>query len=121
MIDWGDDLIMPAQIWCFVDLRNIPLGLYHQPGIYAVVESTEKNEDNKETKWGELFVPYIKETDGLDDNNNPKRKFYFVDVEAFHSPACLIPDLGNEDKAAFLHLLPKSEWSNQFSAWLRAR
>jgi hypothetical protein len=119
MIDWAGGEILPAQIWCFVDLRNIPNGLYHQPGIYAVIESAEPKDDNEEATWGELFTVYIKETDGLDDDGNLKRKFYLVDVEAFHSPACLIPDLGNEDKAAFLRLLPKSEWSNQFSAWLK--
>ena len=119
MINWGENIQLPGQIHCFVDLRDIPQGLFYDPGIYAVIESADKNEDPEEIARGDLFVPYIKETDGTDNDGNVKRKFYLIDCDCFASTACLIPDLGNDDSCAFLRLLPRSEWTKQFIAWLR--
>lgn len=118
MIDWGNNLILPAQLWMFVNLQEIPEGLVYEPGIYAVVESAEENEDAIEQNMSELLLPYVKETDGLDENGEVKRKFYLVDVESFYEPAVLIPDLGNENVGAYLRLVPRAEWAEQFSEWL---
>ena len=119
MIDWGKDYILPGQIWCFVDLRNIPKGLAHECGIYAVIESADANTDEEEIDHCSLFVPYIKEIDvSAVENGIAKRKFYLVPVDAFYSPAVLIPDLGNENKNAYLSLVPRTEWSDQFVGWL---
>lgn len=117
MIDWGEDSLLPGQIWCFVDLREIPDGLSYEPGIYAVIESAEPNMAQEEENLGHLFVPFIKETI-TDNDGNVQRKFYLVDVESFAAPACLIPDIGNDTPGAFLRLVPRSEWSDQFIAWL---
>jgi len=118
MIDWGNNIILPGQIWIFVDFRDVPPNLPYEPGIYAVIESSDHNEDEEENDLCELFVPYTKETDGVDEEGNIKRKFYLVDVEAFHEPTVLIPDIGNENPAAMLRLRPKYEWSDQFVTWL---
>ena len=119
MIMWGDDIILPAQIWCFVDLRNLDEDcVTYEPGVYAIVESADENPNQNEKGLSELFVPYIKETNGF-ENGKVKRKFYIVDVESIHSEACVIPDMGNANPAAFLRLLPKDEWSKQFVRWLR--
>ena len=118
MIDWGNNNILPGQIWIFVDLTEIPDNPLYEPGIYAIIESADANMDEDEVAMTELFVPYIKETDGVDENGKTKRKFYLVDVEAIHSPAIVIPDLGNENPAAYLRLVPRTEWSEQFVTWL---
>ena len=118
MIDWGNNIILPGQIWIFVDFRDVPQNLLYEPGIYAVIESSDHNEDEEENDLCELFVPYIKETDGIDEEGNIKRKFYLVDVESFHEPTVVIPDIGNENPAAMLRLRPKYEWSDQFVTWL---
>lgn len=118
MVDWGKPIgILPAHVWCFVDLLNIPEGACYDAGIYAIIESSievvpEPEKENKEEKLPSLFVPYTKETNG------PDRKFYMIQADAFHSPTVMIPDLGNEDKNAFLRLHPRIEWGKQFVSWL---
>ena len=123
MVNWGGprgrELILPAQIWMFVDLSGIPEGLSYEPGTYAVIESAEEDKDETEQGLSEMFVPYTKETDGEDDDGDVKRKFYLVDVESFVEPTTVIPDVGNENSAAYLRLRPKSEWIEQFVTWLR--
>ena len=69
-------------------------------------------------RWTDDDYLFHNETDGLDENGKIKRKFYLVDVEAFHGPTIVIPDLGNENPAALLRLVPRSEWSDQFVTWL---
>jgi hypothetical protein len=118
MIDWGNNTILPGQIWIFVDLTEIPDNPSYEHGIYAIIESADANPDEDEIAMTELFVPYIKETDGVDENGKIKRKFYLVDVEAIHSPTIVIPDLDNENPAAYLRLVPRTEWSEQFITWL---
>jgi hypothetical protein len=118
MIDWGNNNILPGQIWIFVDLTEIQDSPTYEPGIYAVIESADANMDENEIAMTELFVPYTKETDGVDENGKIKRKFYLVDVEAIHSPTIVIPDLGNENPAAYLRMVPKTEWTQQFITWL---
>lgn len=118
MVNWGNEVILPAQIWCFLDLTDVPPDMTYEPGIYAVVESAKASTNQQEIKMSELFVPYLKETKGTDENGQKKRKFYLVDVESFVSTACVIPDLGNKNPAAFLRLLPRHLWKNQFIAWL---
>ena len=108
MIDWGNNTILPGQIWIFVDLTEIPDNPSYEPGIYAIIESADANPDEDEIAMTELFVPYIKETDGVDENGKIKRKFYLVDVEAIHSPTIVIPDLDNENPAALLEISAKN-------------
>jgi hypothetical protein len=122
MIDFGEDGYWAAQIWCFLDLRDLPQvadDSLPEPAVYAVVEYAEISTNTQELEMSDLFVPYIKTMTRRPDGSL-ERKFYLCDVESFDSPACLIPDIGNENQAAFLRLLPKSDWSDQFEDWLRA-
>jgi hypothetical protein len=124
MVDWGMDGILPAQLWCFLDLRqltrnHVVQGLAVTPGIYAVAECAYENDDEEEKRLSALFVPYTKETT-INNDGSMSRRFYLVDVDAFYSPACIIPDIGNENPSAYLRLLPKADWSDQFSDWLRS-
>lgn len=119
MIDWGDEGgILPAQVWIYVDLRNIQPNLAYEPGIYAVIESAKKNNDKAENDLSEIFKPYIKETTKIHANGKIDRQFYLVDVDTFYEPTVMIPDVGNKNKAAFLRMIPKTKWSELFSEWL---
>jgi len=117
-VDWGDDVLLPGQIWIFVDLRDIPEGLIYEPGIYAVMESSTKRTVPSETSLSQIFVPYLKETLPKKEGK-VQRLFYFVDVESFHAPTCMIPDFGNPSDRAYLQVTPRSEWASQFSDWLQ--
>jgi len=87
-VDWGDDALLPGQIWIFVDLRDIPQGLIYEPGIYAVMESSTKRTVPSETSLSQIFAPHLKETLPKKEGK-VQRLFYFVDVESFHAPTDL--------------------------------
>ena len=117
MINWGTGTDLPAQIHCFVDLRGISDKSRIEQAIYAVIESADQDLSPTDQVSSELFQPYIKETQ-IDDEGNIKRKFYMVDVDSFAAPACVIPNMGHDNPAALLCLVPKHEWPDQFSEWL---
>mgnify|MGYP001787486850 FL=1 len=118
VVDWGNGNLLPGQIWIFVDLREIPEGLIYEPGIYAVMESSTKRTATSETSLSEIFVAYLKETSPK-KGGQVQRLFYFVDVEGFQAPTCMIPDFGNPSDRAYLQVTPRSEWAAQFSEWLK--
>ena len=122
MIDWGEDDggVLPGQIWCFVDLTNIPTNLAYEPGIYAVIESSSPAKDRSDNAFSEIFKPYLKELKKIHKDGRIERSFYLVDVESFHAPTVMIPDIGNQNPAAFLRMIPRVEWSAQFIEWLHA-
>ena len=124
MVDWGDDGILPCQVHCFVDLHkregDLELGgVANGPGIYAIAEAARENDDPDENEMSTMFTPYIKECT-IQDDGTIKRELFLVDVEAFHDTACIIPDIGNDNKQAYLRVMPRSEWSDCFSRWIRA-
>lgn len=115
MIKWdGYDELLPAQIWCYLDFTCLTQhDSPYPPGMYAVVESTLRNKQIAERGMGDLFQPFLKEMDGK------KRKFYVCSVDSFEQPACVIPDIGNKQSdAAYLRLLPRSEWCDTFQRFL---
>jgi len=119
MIDWGDDGILPAQIHLFVDLQDLPDFCAWEAGTCAIVESAKENKSKPEKNHvSELFEAYLKEHKGTDAQGKIRRKFYLVNVDAMHSPTVVIPDIGNPNKASFLRLIPRSEWSDSFVSWL---
>ncbi len=117
LIDWGDGLVLPGQLWIFADLTQIPDDLCYERGIYAVVESANPVVTRAEVDLSQIFQPYLKETSGT-NNGTVQRKFYLVDVESFYAPCCMIPDHGNPNPRAYLKLTPKKEWASQFADWL---
>ena len=116
-ITWGKNCTLPAQLHCFVDFRNIPRNKAYEKGVYAVIESADLDESDNDEITSQLLLPYRKETEE-DEEGIPKRKFYLVDVESFDAPACVVPNLGHEDPTAFLCLLPRKKWADQFRGWL---
>jgi len=116
MINWGNGVILPGQIWIFVDLQNIPEESFHDPGIYAIIESSDPNPDVQERKLSQILQPFLKETKIYAGQR--QRRFHLVPVSFIHSPVCMLPDHGNPDPRAYLKLSPKREWPKMFSRWL---
>ena len=138
IIDWGTGRYggqFPAEIWCFVDLSDSPAGFRTnfaqcslERGVYAVVESStdcpnvlvERDCGVRPKNESKLFKPIIKEVDSISADGSVQRKFYLANVEAIVGPVCVVPDIGNANKARYFQLLPKSEWADRFKRWVRA-
>jgi len=118
MINWGNGVIKPGQIWIFVNLQNIPEDSFHDRGNYAIIESSDPNPDVEERRLSQILQSFLKETKTSSDGGPNKRRFYLVPVSCIHSPICMIPDHGNPNSSAYLKLSPKREWSKMFSNWL---
>jgi len=43
--------------------------------------------------------------------------FYLADVEAFHEPAIVVPDIGGPENG-YLVFKNRSEWCSSFESWL---
>ena len=41
MINWGNGVILPGQIWIFVDLQNIPEESFHDPRVFMQLSSLQ--------------------------------------------------------------------------------
>ena len=41
-----------------------------------------------------------------------------ADVEAIVAAACVIPDIGHENKLRYFLLAPRKEWAGLFTKWL---
>lgn len=125
MIDWGDGVPLPCEIWCFLDLTELPEGVEVQigeviveKGVYAVVESSNFLHVAEDATSSDMFNPIRKEVERNPDGSYEKRKFYLADVEAFVMPVAVIPDVGSEDKFRYFALSPRSEWCKTFKSWL---
>ena len=131
-IDWGDGLILPAVIWCFVVFRDLPksrkkkekhkLRLNHgycqlENGVFAVAESANyvKLPPNS-TKKSLLFRKLKLEMTVRDGIS--RRKFYLIDTEAIKDPSFVIPDFGCQDRRTFFEILGRDCWSEAFEEWM---
>lgn len=110
----------PCCLHAFVDLSKTRLGHFTTkpplaPGIYAVVETTDKLLDDWD--MSELLKPYRKIVD-----SQGKKMFSLLDVESLSAPACVIPNLGTRPNADggdhFLALYPREKWASLFGQWL---
>ena len=62
---------------------------------------------------------YIKEAEELNqDGTISRRRFYLADVESIVAAACVIPDIGHENKLRYFLLTQRKEWASQFVRWL---
>jgi len=82
------------------------------------MESSAKQTVPSETSLSQIFVPYLKQALPKKEGK-VQRLFYFVDVESFNAPTCMIPDFGNPSDQAYLQVTPRSERASQFSDWLQ--
>ena len=79
VVDWGpNEGKVPAHIWCFVCLNNLPTGknkIQHggidlKDGVYAVVESAKYDTDTAETTKSNLFMPLLLNVEGIDEDGD---------------------------------------------------
>ena len=126
LLDWGPGHgILPAQIWCFLVLKNTPQhpliehgGIDLVDGTHAVVESSTHLDDEDSVGMCDTFIPLFKDVLAMDnDGEVTERTFYLADVEAFQGTCCVVPDIGGPANAYF-QVKPRSEWSEDFIGWL---
>jgi hypothetical protein len=94
-------------------------GLRHlQNGVYAVVESSNLEEDVGEVKRSDLFMPIRKEVGIIDDDGAVlSRVLYLADTDAITRPCCVVPDIGGPPNRYFV-VKPRNEWPREFTYWL---
>jgi hypothetical protein len=126
IVDWGRrEGKLPCHINCFVDLQDLNMegtrlkhgGIDLKDGVYAVVEASTYDTDEEEIKKSDLFVPLLKDVDGIEDNVVQGRLFFLADTSAFVKPCCVIPDIGGPPNRYFL-IKPRTEWAGLFIKWL---
>ena len=125
MVNWEGYGLLPNRVWGFVDLTGLPEDNNVRcgdidtipPGRYAIVESTKKDEDGNDEP-SELFTPYLLDVGRMSpDNRVVKLRFYLADVESFHEPAVVVPDIGGPANRYFL-MKSRSKWAEAFGKWL---
>lgn len=131
IVDWGAHVgISPANIWCFLVLRNLPKmeeeraehrdlltngSCYLKNGVYAVVENalytTMPMVHNASTPL--LFRSLDLQMDGA------RRKFQLIRTDAFVEPCFIIPDFGSTNKRAYFQIANKDTWPEVFEQWAK--
>jgi hypothetical protein len=75
-MDWGVEGWIPCHIWCFVELSEMPTGKQRlqyggidlMDGVFAVVETSTYDEDMEKASKSDLFVPFLLDVAGFDDD-----------------------------------------------------
>jgi len=126
LFDWGNYGDLPGETWSFVDLTALPDGVsldidgvVVNKGTHAVIESTTYVEDDDGAFESGLFTKIRKEVLAQNlDGSMRYRKFYLADVEGIVRPACVVPDINEDDKLLYYEVRPRSQWSDNFKSWL---
>ena len=119
---WGNRLGEPKKVLghmqCFVDLRTMPAGGPHEPGIYTVMEIATKSLDPDDHKKSELWEGWSKQqsTYGVFPTKN---RLVLANTNQLRFPAVVVPDLYNENSRAYLRMVPMWKWDLMFDDWLR--
>jgi len=124
VVDWGSSFEkLPSRIWGFVDLsalrKNSRInigGMYNlQPGVYAVVESSQRAENANNT---ELITEIELEVGGFAAGGYVSQlKFFLAPVEAFVAPTVVVPNIGGKNNS-YMWLKPRHVWGECFRRWL---
>lgn len=125
VIDWDQYGKLPCKIYGFVDLTMLPddSGLNYgeveslSPGLYAIVECAEYDDDDDDWDLAEMLKPLIKEVAEIRGGRVRKLKFYLADVDAFVAPTVVVPDIGGAPNAYF-EVKGMEKWSEEFISWL---
>jgi hypothetical protein len=56
----------------------------------------------------------------MQHNRVTKLKFYLADVDAFHEPVVVVPDMGSRLPNRYLMLRNVTKWGEDFTKWLDA-
>ena len=126
-VDWGPGWgQLPCHIWCFVVIKD-PLagrkcpkyaGISLSAGTYAVVETTDLEENENELGKSDLMMPILKDIDLNEDGTVARKKFYLADTEAFLDPCCTVPDVGGPTNRYFV-VKPRNQWAKEFIRWIQ--
>jgi hypothetical protein len=65
----------------------------------------------------EIFRPITTEVVRFTDRRVSKLKFYLADVEAFHGPVVVVPDVDG-DANRYLLVKNRGQWVEDFEKWL---
>ncbi len=124
MVDWGEEGVLPCQIWGFVDLRALSPEFHAnygyadlQPEIYAIVESASVLTGHTDGPNSELFVPLVKQVGGFTHDRVSHFCFYLAEVESFVKPVVVVPNIGGETNH-YLMLKDREDWKLDFMDWL---
>ena len=111
---------VPAQIMCFLDLREIPepnaLGV--ESGTCAIIEPAYPNADPQELWWSQLFEPIVKKplpVAGMEQHHNFQS---LCNIDRIKQPAIVVPDHENPNPRAYLRMVPRNAWAGMFDFWL---
>ena len=122
---WSDELGQPrvvlGQMKAFVDLRELPLGnsTNYSPGIYVFMEIATYNSDDQEQRQSDILLPYLKKQSRLEHLQDSHNELRFVHISKLRAPAVVVPDLGNENRRAYLRMMPLAHWGSLFDLWLQ--
>ena len=116
----GENKLVLGQMKCFVDLRNIPVPNCRdlEPGIYTYMEIATPNPSDAEQRRSELFSPWLKKPSDVPEFAESHNLLELVNINKLAAPAVVVPDLANENKRAYLRMLPRWQWALQFEDWL---
>ncbi len=128
LVDWGANGHTPAEIWCFLDLRDLPKrgirmnigGCQVKGGVYAVVEHADEPEDVNDQLNLDMFTKINKFVHRDDDGRMTSRAFYLADVEAFVEAICVVPNVGAARDSEYFMVKARSRWSDDFIKWVKA-
>ena len=111
----------PAQIKCIVDLTKLPVtnSMSYEPGIYVLCEESRLNVDQKEFGKSELFEAWVKNEANVSGYEQRFSKLSLIHTKHLLAPTIMFPDLDNENKRAFLRMVPRATWGDLFNEWLK--
>ena len=128
---WYDWVMMPndlpAHVFCFVDLRELPEGqngTRFSNAVYMIQEFVAPNigDGRGTSEWdhpSDIFVPLVKVVNH-NVTNKVENHLQLRPVDEIRGPAMVIPDLDNENNGAFFRVKSPSEWGDLFRNFLES-
>ena len=116
----------PAQIRCFIDLREMSdegievegVNIVLAKDVYAVVEVAEIDVETE--PLSDIWTPITMDVGKLDkDGDVVQQKFRLVEAEYIMEPLCDIPNFGAKPCCQYLMMKDRDGWADDFLAWIR--
>ena len=83
------------------------------------MEIATPNPSDAEQRRSELFSPWLKKPSDIPEFAESHNLLHLVNINKLGAPAVVVPDLANENKRAYLRMLPMWQWALHFEDWLR--
>ena len=128
--DWAmcrwEQGMYPAQIRCFIDLREMSdegievegVNIVLAKDVYAVVEVAEIDVETE--PLSDIWTPITMDVGKLDkDGDVVQQKFRLVEAEYIMEPLCVIPNIGAKPSCQYLMMKDRDGWADDFLAWIR--